>query len=70
YVIGQVLSDAYTIPEWNPDAITDMLERLTPRNCQILMMSKQDEGEADKHAAAGVGGWRKERWYGTPYKVR
>lgn len=33
------------------------------------MVSKKDEEEAsgDDSEAAG---WKKERWYGTPYKVR
>ncbi|CAM9916972.1 unnamed protein product [Scytosiphon promiscuus] len=64
----EVLSGAFTVLDWDPAAITDVIDRLTPRNCQILVVSKKDEEEAsgDDSEAAG---WKKERWYGTPYKV-
>lgn len=33
------------------------------------MVSKKDEEEASKDGSEAAG-WRKERWYGTSYKVR
>ncbi|CAM9829745.1 unnamed protein product, partial [Ectocarpus sp. 4 AP-2014] len=34
-VPAEVLSGAFTVLEWDPAAITDVVNRLTPRNCQV-----------------------------------
>lgn len=34
----QVLSGAFTVLEWDPAAITDVVNRLTPRNCQVRVL--------------------------------
>eukprot|EP00903_Cladosiphon_okamuranus_P005475 g5460.t1 len=64
----EVLSERYTVLDWDPEAVTDVINRLTPRNCQILVVSKKYEGEASKDGSE-TAGWKKERWYGTSYKV-
>lgn len=38
----QVLINGFTIPEWDPEAITDVLARLNPRNCQVRGTSKKN----------------------------
>ena len=39
-----MLSGSFTIPEWDPAAITDVLERLTPRNCQVRRVREGERG--------------------------
>lgn len=46
--VEQVLSDSFTIPEWDPAAISDVLERLNPRNCQVCVTTLQESRQITK----------------------
>lgn len=36
--VVQVLSQRYTVLDWDSAAVTDVVNRLTPRNCQVMMV--------------------------------
>ncbi|XP_041476883.1 insulin-degrading enzyme-like isoform X1 [Lytechinus variegatus] len=60
YPMDEVLSASYLMPEFKPDVITEILERLTPENIRVAVVSKSFEGKTDKV----------EKWYGTEYSIR
>ncbi|CAM9474661.1 unnamed protein product, partial [Choristocarpus tenellus] len=64
---SEVLRGPYVIEEWDPEIISDHLERLTPENCQVKLVCKEAARIAEKEGADG--GWISENWYGTMYKV-
>ena len=48
-----MLSGSFTIPEWDPAAITDVLDRLTPRNCQVRQIAGGREGGREEGRYSG-----------------
>ncbi|KAK7485900.1 hypothetical protein BaRGS_00022895, partial [Batillaria attramentaria] len=56
---SEVLSAPYLFNEFNPDLINMILEKLTPDNMRVMVVSKKFEGQTDKT----------EQWYGTQYRV-
>ncbi|KAH7641203.1 insulin-degrading enzyme-like protein [Dermatophagoides farinae] len=59
YPIEDVLSANYLIDQFKPDLITEHIDYLKPENCIIAISSKSFEGQTD----------RKEKYYGTDYKI-
>ncbi|XP_065350636.1 insulin-degrading enzyme-like [Cloeon dipterum] len=59
YPIDDVLTVGYLLSEWKPDLINQVMEKLTPDNCRIRIVSKEFESIADQT----------EKWYGTKYKI-
>ncbi|XP_065350637.1 insulin-degrading enzyme-like [Cloeon dipterum] len=59
YPIDDVLTVRYILSEWKPDLINQVMEKLTPDNCRIRIVSKEFESIADQT----------EKWYGAKYKI-
>ncbi len=60
YPIEEVLCGAYSLSEWKPQLITDVIEKLTPENVRVAVIAQQYSDLPDLQA---------ERWYGTKYKT-
>jgi insulysin len=61
YPRQKILSAPWLSTEWNPKIVHDLLERLTPQQCRIMIASQEPiEGRAYE---------RKEQWYGTEYTI-
>uniref|UniRef100_A0A3B3I270 Insulin-degrading enzyme n=1 Tax=Oryzias latipes TaxID=8090 RepID=A0A3B3I270_ORYLA len=58
YPIEEVLSGKFTMDQFRPDLIQTVLQKLTPDNVRVTVVSKSFEGQTD----------RTEEWYGTQYK--
>ncbi|XP_065350635.1 insulin-degrading enzyme-like [Cloeon dipterum] len=59
YPIDDVLTAEKLLSEWKPELINQAMEKLTPDNCRISIVSKKFESIADQT----------EKWYGTKYKI-
>lgn len=59
YPMPDVLCAPYLFNEFRPDLINMILDKLTPDNMRIMVVSKKFEGMTDNA----------EKWYGTHYKV-
>lgn len=59
YAIEDVLSAGYYLTKFDPEAIQQIFEYLTPEKMKIAVISKKYEGKTDQT----------EKWYGTEYKM-
>ncbi|XP_065349186.1 insulin-degrading enzyme-like [Cloeon dipterum] len=63
YPIDDVLTAGYVLSEWKPELINQVMEKLTPDNCRIRIVSKNlDSGDS------GIV-YQTEKWYETKYKI-
>ncbi|CAD5115557.1 DgyrCDS4521 [Dimorphilus gyrociliatus] len=59
FPMDEILSGPYLLHEYEPNMITDILNRLTPDNLRVGIVGKTFENECDQT----------ERWYGTNYRL-
>ncbi|SCV66942.1 BQ2448_5588 [Microbotryum intermedium] len=57
----KLLSAPWLSTEWNPEIVVDLIGKLKPENCRILVAANEPIGDRVYD--------QKERWYGTEYTI-